>query len=261
MGVSSGGLNRAGCRLADALDAELGAGVDQRLGQISTGRALAVQEIAGHPVLVISDDIGHQTSYRRPERGTVGRDVIGEVDTADLREQVRAARPGQPDQRPTVGEIDHRGECVAGLRLGLESGSDVGGGCLLGEHQPLPRAGSHDQAGVGPPGRTGEPRPQRPGNRSLGRRAHAELRHPGQVDHAHRRIRFPSGGPLRCKHIVRLDRAARLPRGPGGGSQRLGRVGDQLLAFTGRVDVGQVLGDPRGDVTAVGQPHGHFGAG
>src|ERR687894_2045165 len=84
------------------LDAELVAGVYQRVEEVLPGGPLAVQQVRALPALVVAHDVGHELRDRAAEGRTVGRDLLGEVNAADFRQQVDRSRARDPHQCPPV---------------------------------------------------------------------------------------------------------------------------------------------------------------
>src|SRR5882724_380522 len=82
------------------LYAELGARGEQGIEQVLAGGSLTVQEVGRGAVYVVAEDVGGQRGDGSTERGTVRRNAVRPVDSADLGQDAGHRRSVQPDQCP-----------------------------------------------------------------------------------------------------------------------------------------------------------------
>src|SRR5260370_7101608 len=86
------------------LDAKLGACIQQRAEQVLPGRPLTVQQVGAGAAEVVANDVGGQRRDGGPERGTVRRDAVRQVDPAALADHAPHPRSPNPTQSPPLAE-------------------------------------------------------------------------------------------------------------------------------------------------------------
>src|SRR5215472_5823479 len=129
---------------------KLGARGEQGVEQVLAGGSLTVQEVGTGAAHVVADDVGGQRDDGGPERGTVRRDAVRQVDSADLGKDARRGRSVKPDQCPAMGQIDPGDGLAGGLCGGLLQHRLQRAGLAGGrQQQPLPRSRAHDEGAVG----------------------------------------------------------------------------------------------------------------
>src|SRR6185312_4808956 len=133
-------LDSGGIESVD-LYGELGARGEQGVEQVPAGGSLTVQEVGRGAAHVVADDVGCQRGDGGPERGTVRRDAVRPVDSADLGQHTGRRRSVKPEQCPAVGEIDPGDGLTGGLVSGLlQHGLQPTSLARGRQQQPLPRS-------------------------------------------------------------------------------------------------------------------------
>src|SRR5918994_5216001 len=128
------------------LDPELRPGVEQGAEEILARRPLAVEQVRDLAVLVVAHDVGHHLRDRAAEGCPIWCHLLGEVDGADLSQQVRRPRAADPDQRPPVGGVEYADQLI--VRHFYQSFDDLRGGSGRGEQKPLAGGGADDERTV-----------------------------------------------------------------------------------------------------------------
>src|SRR5918993_2132198 len=210
------------------LDPELLPGVEQGAEEVLARRPLAVEQVGDLAVLVVAHDVGHHLRDRAAEGCPIWCHLLGEVDGADLRQQVRRPRAGEPDQRTPVRGVEDAYQPI--IRYFLHPLDDLRGGSGRGEQQPFAGGGADDERTVFVAGGASEGDAKLAGGFAVPRGSHKDFGERGTVDY----LQF--GVAAAGAYLPAVPKGYRWGRGnrATGDGRRLRHVGGSLQDRSGR---------------------------